>query len=94
MSDTEDVVKIAKRLIKIADYLDSQGKEEDADFLDSLIKSDIDYDEIIDIPEEEMELLKQISEALQEGLAQPEEVGPVIEPLAEEVPTEISEEPT
>jgi hypothetical protein len=55
------------RLIKIADELDRLDMNEDADFIDSLIK-DEGTDKVIDIPEDEYDLLQDIYKALGESL--------------------------
>lgn len=58
--------KKKERLIKIADFLDRHKNEEDADFITSLIAEDSD---IIEVPKDELELLKLVQEALQESLS-------------------------
>lgn len=61
------------RMIKIADFLDSIGRESDADFLDSFIIHNVDesgddsQEEII-IPEDEMEMLQEVFESLKRSL--------------------------
>lgn len=54
-----------ERLIKIADLLDKLGNEEDADFMNDIIK---DYKEdIIEIPEDEFEMLKMVHDSLMDS---------------------------
>jgi hypothetical protein len=52
-----------ERLIKIADYLDSNGREEDADLIDGLANPDA-----IEIPEDEADYLEMVFESLRESL--------------------------
>ncbi len=52
------------KLIKIADYLDSVGRDEDADLIDEMSAT---YD-AIEIPEDEAEYLDMVFESLKESL--------------------------
>jgi hypothetical protein len=64
-------------LIKIADYLDQQGKEKEANLIDGIIKV-MAFDYIgrpnsIEIPEDEREMLKAVLTSLQESLSEEDE---------------------
>lgn len=74
------------RLLKIANILDRNGHEEDADFMTGLIvaykkaqvgsmdgiNQEADYvdEDMIEVPEDEMELLKQVFTALGDSLGE------------------------
>lgn len=74
------------RLLKIANTLDRHGHEEDADFMTGLIiaykkaqvgsfdninqESDYSDEEMIEVPEDEMELLRQVFSAFGESLGE------------------------
>ncbi len=73
------------RLIKIADFLDSHGLEEDASFMTGIlvayktaqdigaldgINQEHDYTQEIEVPDEELELLRQVFSALGESLGE------------------------
>lgn len=60
------------RIIKIADFLDSIGRESDADFLDGLVgnpdSSPTEPAEEIIIPDDEMEMLQMVFDSLKKSL--------------------------
>ena len=60
------------RLVKIADFLDSVGRESDADFLDNLVGNPENPEdkssEEIPIPDDEMEMLQMVFESLKRSL--------------------------
>lgn len=72
------------RLIKIADFLDQHGHQEDADFMTGIlvaykqaqlgaldgINQEHDYTDQIEVPEEELDLLRQVFSALGESLGE------------------------
>ena len=77
-----------ERLIKIADILDSQGYEEDANFMTGImiayktaqdvgaldgINQEHDATNEIEIPQEELDLLRQVFSALGNSLGKEEE---------------------
>ena len=55
------------RLIKIADFLDKSGKEEDADLIDQVVH-DLNDDSIVEIPEDEYEQLMLVFDSMFESL--------------------------
>lgn len=71
---------IIDTLIKVADDLDAAGDAQGADEIDSLLEmiksKGRDVQELeLEIPEDEMQLLQQISEALRSSLAIDNQVG-------------------
>ncbi len=54
-------------LIKLADYLDNQGNEEGANFIDNLIAEEGSLEEL-EVPEDEYNQILEISKALAKSL--------------------------
>jgi hypothetical protein len=57
-----------KQLIKIADYLDSVGRPEDADIIDEVLIDDDMSSKTIEVPEDEYEELRRVLDSLKESL--------------------------
>ena len=73
-----------ERLLKIANFLDKNGQEEDANFMTGIlvaykqaqlgsldgINQEHDYTDELEVPEEEIDLLRQVFSALGESLGE------------------------
>lgn len=57
-----------EKLVKIADFLDRNEMPEEADLIDEIIREKSDMEVEIVVPEDDLELLKQIYESLGQSL--------------------------
>lgn len=62
------------RLIKIADFLDKHDREEDADFVEDLIRDEVGVprEVEVEVPEEELAQIREVYELMGESLAKPQ----------------------